>query len=136
MGVRGRHSGAELSVVTTGKISCERRQEAPSDLTHDQAIEWKIIVDRLPADWIQDEMRAILSAYCRHVVSMRRVAQLVQEEESSEEFDIMRYDKLLQMQEREGRALSSLATRLRLTPQATYDEKRKKPNKVKKPWAD
>jgi hypothetical protein len=39
------------------------------------------------------------------------------------------------MHEREGRALSSLATRMRLTQQATIDEKKRKPQSSgKKPW--
>jgi hypothetical protein len=38
------------------------------------------------------------------------------------------------MQEREGRALSSLATRLRITQQATLSAKAKKPTQVRKPW--
>jgi hypothetical protein len=40
------------------------------------------------------------------------------------------------MQEREGRALSSLATRMRLSQQTTYDKSKKKPLQGKKPWED
>ncbi|NBV62112.1 MAG: hypothetical protein EBR73_13780 [Rhodobacteraceae bacterium] len=64
----------------------------------------------------------------------RRVAQMIAQAETEPEFDLARYDKLLQLQEREGRAASSLATRLRMTQQATYDKSKKKPMTVKKPW--
>ena len=56
-------------------------------------------------------------------------------EEQSDGFTLERYDFLLRMQEREGRALSSLATHMRLTQQAMFDEKKRKPQTSgKKPW--
>lgn len=135
MGIRGQKSSAELAVVETGAISTERRQEPPSSLTPEQRMEWMDTVNALPADWIRDEARAMLEAYCRHAVQMRKIAQMIEDTEKCAEFDLMKYDKLLQMQEREGRAMSSLATRLRLSPQSTYD--RTKANRkitTRKPW--
>lgn len=132
MGTRGRASAASLEVA---KTSTERvaRPDAPYDLTDEQAEEWWAVVNRLPADWFPRETHGVLSQYCRHVVAARRVAQLVAAEEAGE-FDLARYDQLLKMQEREGRALSSLATRLRITQQATLSEKARKPTQGKKPW--
>lgn len=135
MGIRGRQSEAALTVVTPSPISSEKRQTPPQELTVEQANEWVLVVNRLPADWIQDEMRALLAAYCRHVVSQRHVADMVATLEASGDFDLDKYEQLLRMQDREGRAISSLATRLRLTPQSTYSEQRKKrPTATKKPW--
>jgi len=94
-----------------------QRPDAPYDLTDEQSEEWWAVVNRLPADWFPRETHAVLSQYCRHVVAARRVAQLVAACEGAEEMDLGRYDDLLRMQEREGRALSSLATRLRITQQ-------------------
>jgi hypothetical protein len=76
----------------------------------------------------------------RHVVAARRVAQLIRAAESEVDddgaavLDLNKYDQLLKMQEREGRALSSLATRLRITQQATMSEKARKPSQAKRPW--
>jgi hypothetical protein len=92
------------------------------------------VVDALPADWFRPEAIEVLVMYCRHAVTARRVADLIKRLEAQDEFDVQEYDRLLKMQEREGRALSSLATRLRITPQATRDSKSKKPNQVKRPW--
>lgn len=134
MGTRGRASAASLEVA---KPATERvaRPDAPYDLTDEQAEEWWAVVNRLPADWFPRETHGVLAQYCRHVVAARRVAQLVDAEERSEgELDLGRYDQLLKMQEREGRALSSLATRLRITQQATLSEKARKPTQGKKPW--
>ncbi|MBK5958098.1 hypothetical protein CCR97_08190 [Rhodoplanes elegans] len=75
-----------------------------------------------------------MTAYCRHVVAARRVAQLIEQAEKADPFDVANYNTLLIMQEREGRALSSLATRMRLSQQATFDKKKSKPIQGKKPW--
>lgn len=134
MGTRGRTSAAALEVQQAGPVETVARPDAPYDLTDEQSEEWWAVVNRLPADWFPRETHALLAQYCRHVVAGRRVAQLVAACEADEELDVARYDQLLKMQEREGRALSSLATRLRLTQQSTVSPKAKKPSMVKKPW--
>jgi len=134
MGTRGPKSSASLEVVNQANIARLARPEPPSELTDEQAAEWLAVVERLPADWFQRETHGMLAQYCRHVVDARRVAQLIESACGSDEFDVNEYDRLLKMQEREGRALSSLATRMRMTQQATYDEKKKKPIRGAKPW--
>lgn len=137
MGTRGRRSGASLSVISADGIVALRRPDPPSELTDEQAEEWRRVVNRLPADWFPAETHALLTQYCRHVVAARRIAQLVNALETSEDFEVTQYDKLLAMQEREGRAMSSLATRMRLTQQATFDKEKKKPKgATRKPWED
>lgn len=104
------------------------------DLTPEQKSEWVAVTNRLPADWFQRENLPLLSQYCRHVVAARRVASLIEECEQGDSFDIEHYDRLLKMQEREGRALSALATRMRITQQSTYDKSKKRPTVSRKPW--
>lgn len=134
MGTRGRVSAAALEVAQPSKVETIQRPDAPYDLTDEQTEEWWAVVNRMPADWFPRETHALLSQYCRHVVAARRLAQLIAAEEAGE-FDLDRYDQLLRMQEREGRALSSLATRLRITQQSTVSAKAKKPGlSGKKPW--
>lgn len=134
MGTRGRTSAASREVGRVEKIETIERPDAPYDLTDEQTEEWWAVVNRLPADWFPRETHGVLSQYCRHVVTARRVAQLVASCESTDPLDLGEYDQLLKMQEREGRALSSLATRLRITQQATLNAKAKKPSSVKRPW--
>jgi hypothetical protein len=134
MGTRGRQSAASLEVAKPGKIETIQRPDAPYDLTDEQTEEWWAVVNRMPADWFPRETHGILSQYCRHVITARRVAQLVASCEATDPLDIGEYDQLLKMQEREGRALSSLATRLRITQQATVSAKAKKPSGMKRPW--
>lgn len=134
MGTRGRTSAASREVAQVGKVETVQRPDAPYDLTDEQTEEWWAVVNRLPADWFPRETHGVLSQYCRHVVTARRVAQLVAACEATDPLDLGEYDQLLKMQEREGRAMSSLATRLRITQQATVSAKAKKPSSVKRPW--
>jgi hypothetical protein len=130
---RGRKSVASFEVLPA-KVTAIQRPDAPYDLTDEQAAEWWAVVNRMPADWFPRETHALLAQFCRHVVSARRVAQLIQQMEKSDNFSVDDYNKLLAMQEREGRAISSLATRMRVSQHSTYDEKKRKPIQGKKPW--
>lgn len=144
MGQRGPKNRLELSVVPSAAIGAIKRPDPPQHLTDAQADVWVSVVDCLPADWFPTDVHGTLEQYCRHVVAARKVAQLIEQEErgggireQDEDGHIMidRYDQLLRMQEREGRALSSLATRLRITPQARHHARKDAgKGKVKKPW--
>jgi hypothetical protein len=139
MGLRGKKSTAELSVVQPDGITAIRRPEPPEDLTEDQAYEWRCIVNRMPADWFPRETHPMLAQYCRHAVAAARIAKMVADFECSASDDenwLNTYDKLLKMQEREGRALSSLATRMRISQQGQYNHKKKTGSAIahKRPW--
>lgn len=135
MGTRGRKSSAELAIRAMSSVESLARPDAPYDLTDEQADEWRAVVNRMPADWFPRETHGMLTQYCRHVVAARRLAQLIAQAEAADELDIRNLDKLYKMQDREGRAISSLATRMRLTQQATVKhEQARKPSMVKKPW--
>ena len=135
MKTRGRTSLAALSVVSGGVIEPVARPKPPGELTEEQAAVWREVVDRLPADWFQAETFPLLAQYCRHVVSARRVQQVVATIEAEEDFDIAEYDRALKMQERESRCIASLATKMRIAQQSTYDQSKKKGSGgVAKPW--
>jgi hypothetical protein len=128
-----RKSAAALSVVP---LAGEQRPEPPAELTKEQAVEWRAVVGRLPPEWFPREMHQLLVAYCRHVVRGRVIAKLIDEcrpEEGGAE--LRKFDKLALMADREGRAMSSLATRLRLTNQSRYrPDKAIRPTALRKPW--
>lgn len=132
MGSRGRKSAQELAPVK--KIETVARPDAPYDLTDEQTEEWWSVVNRLPADWFPRETHGLLAQYCRHIVAARRVAQLIADAEKKDDLDVNNYDQLLKMQEREGRAISSLATRMRISQQASFDKEKKKGKAVTPPW--
>lgn len=133
---RGRPSAAALEIAhAPGAIETLERPDAPYDLTDEQSNEWWAVVSRLPADWFPRETHAMLADYCRHVVKSRRIAQLVADAEQANVIDVDGLDKLYKMAERESRAISSLATRMRLSQQATSTHRANKGTKgVRKPW--
>jgi hypothetical protein len=128
-----RKSAAALSVIP---LAGEQRPEPPAELTKEQAAEWRAVVGRLPPDWFPRETHALLAAYCRHIVRGRVIAKLIdacRPAETSQE--LRRFDKLALMADREGRAISALATRMRLTAQSRYrPDKAIKPTPLRKPW--
>jgi hypothetical protein len=136
---RGRKSAGDLVAAQTiaGAVSRLERPSPPSELTDEQSTEWWAVVNRMPAAYFPRETHALLVQYCRHVVTARRVAQLIAATENNPSLDVAVYKDLLKMQEAEGRAISSLATRMRLTQQATVNAKVQKPldmGAAKKPW--
>jgi len=134
---RGRKSAAALTVVPINARDMVRRPEPLPELTPAQAEVWRSVVDSLPADWFGRETHALLAQFCRHVVCARRVSELIEQWEkgTGQEITILDYDRLLRLQEMEGRALSSLATRMRITQQATVKhEQARKPSLARKPW--
>lgn len=133
---RGRDSAAANEIAAIGKLETVQRPDAPYDLTDEQVDEWRAVVARLPADWFPRETHPLLAQYCRHAVASRRLAQLVASLERESDFDLIAYDRALKMQERESRCLASLATKMRISQQTTYDKSRKKPVSGRKPWDD
>lgn len=136
MATRGQKSSAELSIVQPDTATVIDLPPPPVDLSDEQADEWRAVVSRMPADWFPRETHAMLAAYCRHVVSAKRVASLIARVEKDENLDIADYDRLLKCQERESRCLASLAVRMRLAQSTAYDKTKKRGSQIKKPWED
>jgi hypothetical protein len=103
-------------------------------LTDDQAHEWRAVVNRMPAEWFPAEIHPLLAQYCRHVISARHIARLLEKLAQSDEFSLNLFDRFLRMQERESRAISSLATRLRITNQSRFSRNKRTGPMVAKPW--
>jgi hypothetical protein len=135
-----RKSAASLSVVAP--LPAEKRPDPPDELTDEEAVEWRSVVDRLPPDWFPRESHQLLVQYCRHVVKARIVARLIgglRMEKLETLEDLHTLDRLMAMADREARGLSSLATRMRISQQSRYLEKKagvkaSNPNASRKPW--
>ena len=112
MGARGRRSSAELTLLQRAEeVLVVRRPDPPDHLADEARMEWREVVNSLPADHFPRATHPILEAYCRHAVATRRIDQLIRDLEAGEGSTVD-YDKLLVMHERERRALASLAVRL------------------------
>jgi hypothetical protein len=99
-------------------------------LNDEQASEWREIVNSLPAEDVPRMRHAELANYCRHTITQRRLDSLIAQVESSEDFDLDKWNKLLAMRERETRAAASLSVRLGFA--FSTSSERKKPQAAKK----
>lgn len=127
MGMRGRKSAASMAIVA----DLPQRPEPPGDLTADEAGEWREIVRALPADWFTRETHGLLSAYCRHIVSARRVAEMIR---TAGDDDIAGLARLLRMQGLQSAALCGLATKMRIAQTGAQRGRRAKSAAAPRPW--
>lgn len=138
MGTRGRTSVAALTApAAVGPVETVARLRAPHDLTDEETEVWAAVVESHPADWFDPSTAPMLGQYCRHVIHARRVAELIERAVGNPELAIKDYDRLLKMQERESRAIASLATKMRIAQQSTRTHRgNAAPATLEKPWDD
>jgi len=131
MGRRGRTSRAALSVVPP--VGSLERAAVPKELTVEEAVEWRILINAVSADQYPPDTHAALVQLCRHTVNARRVADL--KRHVAEQGDVDAELKLMKVEEEQSRVIVSIMTKLRLTPQSRYDAKKKRGTiSAHKPW--
>lgn len=139
---RGRKSAASLELATVSRIETIERPQCPYDLGDEEAEVWAAVINRLPADWFPAETQPLLSQYCRAVVQARRVAELIEQatsdldpETGEPTLTVSDYDRLLKMQVRQSASIAMLATKMRISQQATTNHRgNKKEVSPRKPW--
>lgn len=137
---RGRKSAASLAVAMP--VTVAQRLPAPAHLSDAERTIWLETVNDQPADAFSQTHAPLLELYCRHIVQARVLADELANFDRAwlaDDDGLKRYDRLLAMNEREGRAASSLATRLRITRQAvehptTVGRALGRQSKTRKPW--
>ncbi|MFT4149209.1 MAG: hypothetical protein QM656_03355 [Paracoccaceae bacterium] len=120
---RGPKSAAELEIAA--KVVVVNRPEPPYELWRDEEQEvWRRVVSDVPADWFTPRNFDLLAEYCTHVVSCRRVAQMIYEFERREgELDIKSWTVLMRAHAQQSGRIQALATSMRITQQSTYSNK-------------
>lgn len=142
MATRGRKSAASTAVSTlAASISTTQRLSAPLHISDAERAVWIEVVNDQPATSFTPTHSPLLELYCRHITQARILAdELVNFDRAwmADDDGLKRYDRLLAMSERESRAASSLATRLRITRQAidqqTVARSLNNQSKARKPW--
>lgn len=143
MAQRGRKSAASLAVnAQIAPISAESRLNAPVHVSDAERGVWLEVVNDQPASAFSPTHAPLLELYCRHIVQARILSDELANFDRAwmaDDDGLKRYDMLLKMAERESRAASSLATRLRITRQAvehptTVGRAINNQGKSRKPW--
>ena len=120
MATRGRKSAASLSVIKPD-IGVAKRLLPAATMSDAEVSVWAQVVNDQPANAFTATHAPLLEMYCRHVVNNRIISDELMNFDRSwlaDDDGLRRYDTLLKLSERESRAASSLATRLRITRQA------------------
>lgn len=123
-------------------ISSEKRLMPPAHLSDAAREEWLRLVNDQPASAFTPTHMPLLEAYCKHIVKSRMLDAEIEAFDAAwlaDDDGLRRLDKLMAMAERESRAASSLATRLRITRQSvdhptTVGRLQKNQAKARKPW--
>lgn len=138
---RGRKSADALAINVNDPVIGER-PEAPDGMPDDQKAVWEQVIQSCPPDWFPPETLDLLTQYCVHVCRARLLAQGVNDlsriqGRTPEETKLM-YD-LMRQEHRQSRMIASLATKMRIAQQSTYDKSRKRGQRAAstatKPWA-
>lgn len=122
----GRESAQSLATLRPD-VEVIERIKPPHRLNDEECEVWWACVNAHPADWFAAGGSAFaLAQFCRHTVMANRVAEMIEQvidQAAADELDL-----LLKMQDRESKAISNFATKLRMTPQATTNHRgNKKP---------
>jgi hypothetical protein len=140
---RGRNSAASREIATlAASVTATKRLSAPVHISDAELSVWLEVVNDQPAEAFTATHAPLLELYCRHITQARVIADQVTNFDHAwmaDDEGLKRYDRLLAMAERESRAASSLATRLRITRQAvehptTVARSLAAQSKRKKPW--
>jgi hypothetical protein len=96
--------------------------EPLTELSPDEVVEWNKFVKRMPVNWFPPETWPLLAQLCRHVCQARWFGEALQETRAglcdhSDDEALAVVERLIRCHEREGRAMRSLMTSLRLTTQ-------------------
>lgn len=143
MAQRGRKSLASIAAqAQVSPILSEARLTAPLHMSDAERGVWVEVVNDQPASAFSPTHAPLLEMYCRHIVQARILSDELANFDRAwmaDDDGLKRYDMLLKMAERESRAASSLATRLRITRQAvdhptTAGRAMASRSKGRKPW--
>ena len=138
MAQRGRKSAESQALAAMTDAVRVERPDAPYDLTDEQASEWRRVVSAKDADHFTAELWGMLADYCRHTVEARHIAQLIESCKADQEaFDLLEYDRLCKMRERETRAAAAMAIKVGITNTEDRKAKARRAKKTvegKLPW--
>jgi hypothetical protein len=112
---RGRKSVASLAVVVPDVR--QQRPPAPATLSAEERVIWHDIVGKLRADWFQG-CEVMLEIFVRSIVLERFVTQQIKATDPS---DSQRLASLMRCQRDTAAVIASYATKMRLTPRASFD---------------
>lgn len=118
---RGRKSAAQLSVAAVTDLT--QIPPPPEHITEVQGEVWRMVMASDAGTMIHTEAYPVLVEYCRSIEKADMLAKQIEKFDPNwiaDDEGLRRYDKLLSMQDRLSRTITSLGVKLRITPSTRY----------------
>lgn len=118
-----RTSMEELMIKDGGLAASLTRADVPYDLDDDAAVEWRRIINSMPADHFIPANHHMLIMLCRHLVEARRISGIIRSYcKSKDRRDVKVYLALVKQQTVEHMMIAKLSRSMRITHQSTYNK--------------
>lgn len=114
----GRKS-AGSTVTSALSLGAVPRVPLPPELLAEEAEVYVQVVNNEAAEWFSPANQPLLVQYCRHVVTARRLSEILESITGQRDTQWPFYASLLDQQRRESGAIAMLAQKMRLSQSAT-----------------
>lgn len=112
----------EIEHLTSNVVTI-KRPDPPEDLNEEECQIWYDVVAQFSADWFKPDTYPLLKNYVRHTHNADTIAELIEVEKNNPQgIQIGQYNALLKMLQRETAMIGTLATRMRISQQSSYDK--------------
>jgi hypothetical protein len=101
-----------------------QRPEPAKHLTKVQKEIWQRVTSELPIDWFRAETLDMLAEYCEVVTMSRKVGRAI--DKLPVDAPATEIERLVRVKDKASRLVTTLATKMRLTQQSSYDRERVK----------
>ena len=100
------------------------RRPAPAHLSTQAQNEWHKVVNAMPPDWFTPETESTFERYCECVAEaaeLQSMIEMIRPSILDDDKSLKTYRQLLRDKGEQTRLLASLATKMRLLQQSTYN---------------
>lgn len=112
----------DLLIKDVGLAASLTRPEPPYELDDEEAIEWRRIVNSMPADHFIPANYHVLIELCQHIVESRRATELIRSYcKKKDRADVKIYLELRKAKEDETNIVKKLSSSCRITQQSTHN---------------
>jgi hypothetical protein len=139
-GLGGKISAAHIaaqSVVPFTTLGQHQRPEPPDGMLDEEAKVWRTVVGSMSPDWFKPESFDILIQYCTSVVNCHKIAAIKHKHVAkglNTPKQLAAYRLILRDEMQQTRQMMTLATKMRITQQSTYDKGKRKGHSMTKAW--
>jgi hypothetical protein len=120
---RGRLSAAERSMIATSTVpEVDARPDPVKSLNKREAEIWRAVVKSMPPNWFPLHTHTLLEMYCKQVSDQEYLDELMAAAKKAK--NEQEWKSCYQLRLESAKVITSLATKMRLAQQSSYDYKR------------